>query len=183
MPANRLLIAAVALVLPFAAFSSEGIEATKKAAAIANSGEADHACLIATDDEVAKWFGDTKPHQRDDSQLGKGIAGCKWETPKNLLTAQTFKATRSAEEEARARATKAAGAAGKAAAFRYEPFTGMGDEATMVVEPGAAGDVVMIVVHNGDNMAVLTAKSLVNGSREETVKVFKSLGRKASGRI
>lgn len=180
MPARRLIAACLVLCLPLAALASEGMEATKKAAVIANADEADHACLLATDDEVRKWFGDTKPHARDDSQLGKGIAGCRWETPKNLLTAQTFKAKRSADAEARARAGKAAGAAG----FRYETFTGMGDEATMVVEPGgASGDVVMIVVHNGDNMAVLWAKSLVDGSRDTTVKVFKNLGRKAAGRI
>jgi hypothetical protein len=182
MTPRHLLALCLAVALPLAASGSEGIEATKKAAAVANQGEANHACLIAEDDEVANWFGDTKPHKREDSQLSQGIAGCRWETPKNVLTTQTFKARRSAAEEARARATRLAGAA--AAKFRYEPFTGMGDEATMVVERGgAAGDIVMIVVHNGDNMAVITAKSLINGDRDETRKAFKDLGRKASGRI
>jgi hypothetical protein len=154
------------------------------------SGPTNDPCALTPDSDVRAVFADAKAGKRDHSLDKYDIATCTWDTPTNTFVVQIFKAAGSAHDEVRSRAAGVIDPVKRGAGdkFRYDAVAGVGDEATVLAEAGdpANGifnDIAVFGVHKGDRMAVLFARSLIDGDRDATVKALEALGRKAVNRL
>jgi hypothetical protein len=152
----------------------------------------DDPCALLIDDEVNAVFPGAASGKRNHSLDGHGILTCTWETPTDRFVVQVFDSkSGSVEDELRSRMSGSIDPtmAGGASEVRYQPISGIGDEAMLVLEKadlqrGILADTAVLVTQRGDRRAVLfTGSSLAGGDRASALQALEMLGKQLAERL
>jgi len=164
--------------------------ASKPEPMAAASVPTDSPCALTSDAEVRQSFAGAKDGKRDHSLDQYRIATCTWDTPTNTFVVQIFKAKGTVEDELRSRASGAIDPVkpGAGKSVRYEKVAGVAEDTMVSAEQadtaqGLFSDIAVLVIKRGDRMAVLFARSLIDGDRAKTLAALEALGRSAAGRL
>jgi hypothetical protein len=194
-PFNRALLTTFALWSLAACSRDDAVAADAGRPASASTtasttGPTEDPCALTTDSDVRRSFAGAKAGKRDHSLDKYDIATCTWDTPTNMVVVQIFTAKGTVEDELRSRASGAIDPVkpGAGKNIRYEKLAGVGEDTMVAAEQGDAAqglfnDIAVLVTRRDDRMAVLFARSLIDGDRPATLKALQELGGKAAGRL
>jgi hypothetical protein len=162
--------------------------ATASSAEVA--GPTDDPCALVTDGEVRNAFPGAKAGKRDHSLDQHNIATCTWEATAAMVVVQLYDSKDSVENELRGRMLGSLDPLNPAARdkVRYDAMTALGNEAMVVVEKadpqqGILGDVAVLGMRRGENLAIIFTSTFVDGDRAATIEALKKLGASAAPRL
>lgn len=153
------------------------------------------ACELLSDADVQRIFPGARGSQRDRTIEVLGMARCDWGAMNDgtNVTAGWLWKKPEADMNLKQRI------AGTARMFsglqepehlglRFEPLSGMGDEAMMMIEPadparGVLSSFAILVIRHGDQWVELRADPLAERDRTDALAALTELGRSAAGRL
>ncbi|MEO8810272.1 MAG: hypothetical protein ABI386_08505 [Rhodanobacter sp.] len=152
---------------------------------------ADGPCRLLTDAEVRVVFPGAKAGERNRSREEYGISACQWSSAHGDFVAEVYKAKgSSADNEIRGLVSGFVDPRKTAPDkyVRYEPLSGVGDQAFAVVEiedvsRGILSNVSMLVARRGDQILVLSSPELPLRERSAALQALSELGREAAKRL
>jgi len=165
--------------------------ATPSAATAAVRPAGDDPCRLLTDAEVRRSFPGARAGQPETSREKYGIRACVWQTERGSFALQRWTAKAgTVDNEIRGLSLGFVDPLNPAArqAVRFEPLSGIGEQAMAVVETrddarGILTDVAMLVTQRGDQLIELHSQDLARGDRAAALQTLSALARSAASRL
>ena len=152
------------------------------------STAAEGLCQLLTLGEVAAVFPGAEAGVVTEVRA-EGVTSCIWAIPAGRFVLQSWPAKDPVAEEIRGAIYPSLDPSKQTAGVvRYEPVTGVGDEALAVVEQkdearGIVSDTAILVAKRGDKILLVIADDLARRDHAEALAALQSLGSSAAGRM
>lgn len=162
--------------------------ATAPASAPTGGLVAEGLCKLLTQSEVAAVFPGAEAGVVDKIPV-EGVSACIWNTPAGRVVLQSWPAQDPVADEMKGAIYPSLDPSKPTdGLIRYEPVTGVGDDALAAVAQkdqarGIVSDTAILVSRRGDTILLVIANDLARGDHDQALAALQSLGSSAAGRL